>query len=194
LGGQWNWTGKLFALTAALIIYLLIKRKFLNQYDFFKLSQAKHSLKPNLILILLLVVITVIYTRFFGDHSEFTIETLLFQLLPGIEEEIVFRGLMLGLLLSIMKDKVVIGNMNIGYPSIYTTSILFGLAHGLSFNELWQIDFNLGYCFITFLYGTVWGWMTLKSGSILLPIIAHNLLNISITLVAILNTTANSGS
>ncbi len=192
LGGQLNWTGKIFALTASLIIYFLIKKRFLNHYDFFKFSQARHSLKPNLIIILLSLLITVLSTRFLGGHSEFTLETLLFQLLPGIEEEIVFRGIMLGILLSIMKDKVIIGNKNFGNPSIYATAILFGLVHGLSFDNQWQIDFNFGYCFITILYGLVWGWIALKSKSILMPIIAHNLLNITIILIMALNTTANN--
>lgn len=191
-GGHRNWTGKLFALSGTLIIYLLIKKKYLSQNDFFKIRQTKNSLKPIMITTLLLLLIITIFTRFFGGHSEFTFEALLFQLLPGIEEEMVFRGVILGILLALVKDKWMIGKVNIGNPAIYSTAILFGLVHGLSFTEQWGIDFNFGYCFITFLYGLVWGWMTLKSKSILMPIISHNLLNITITLVTMLNYTANS--
>lgn len=185
-GGQWNWTGKLYALSVSLIIYIIITKKFLGQYDFVNFKQKKNSTRPILFAMLLLLAFVITIACFFGERYDFTIETLLFQLLPGLEEELIFRGIMLGILLSIVKDRLVVMKINIGNPALHIVAILFGLVHGFSFNAHWGLDIEFGYLFITYIYGLIWGWMTLKSGSILYPIISHNLLNLSITLIGIL--------
>ncbi|MBS3737118.1 CPBP family intramembrane metalloprotease [Candidatus Bipolaricaulota bacterium] len=53
------------------------------------------------------------------------------------------------------------------------TSILFGLAHGPRFSGVIQLDwfpFSM-----TFVVGFILAWMTLKTISILVPIVTHNL-------------------
>ena len=60
---------------------------------------------------------------FIFGKSEFDIETLLFQLtIPGIDEEIMYRGVLLGLLMSCIKDKRFFRN----YIGILIIAILFG--------------------------------------------------------------------
>lgn len=91
---------------------------------------------------------------FLLGKSEFNIETLAFQLtVPGIDEEIIFRGILLGLLMSTLKDKISF----FGNPSILLTAILFGFWHSLTLDKNYSIDFNPIYFFQIGLAGYVWG-------------------------------------
>jgi membrane protease YdiL (CAAX protease family) len=184
IGGSWNWSGKILALAGSIAFYFIIKKKYINGNNFFRIKQAKGSLKPILIALFSLWAIVCTFTLFSGNKMEFTIETLLFQLVPGIEEEIIFRGILLGIPLTILNDKIKLGKINIGNPAIYATALLFGISHALSFSNQWAIEFNIGYSIITTAYGFVWGWMAIKSKSILMPILSHNLVNLSITIIA----------
>jgi len=94
--GKWNWSGKLYAIAGSLIFYFSFK-KFFKQYDFFTLHQKQGSQKGNLILFLCLTMISILMGLFmFGKHT-FSWETLGFQLtMPGFDEEIAFRDIMMG--------------------------------------------------------------------------------------------------
>ncbi len=97
--------------------------------------------------------------------------------MPGINEEIAFRGIMLGLLLKTLKDKILVFKIPFISPPILVTSILFGLAHGFSLSKSYEIEFYLEPFLRTTIYGIIWAWITIKSGSILLALLSHNLNN-----------------
>ena len=106
--------------------------------------------------------------------SKFNLETLAFQIsLPGIDEEIMFRGILLGLLATSLKDKISF----LGNPSVLLTAILFGFMHALTLNKDYSINFEPIYFIQTGFAGYVWGWITIKSRSILLAIVSHNFSN-----------------
>ncbi len=77
---------------------------------------------------------------------------------------------MLGLLMTSLKDKI----PYLGNPAVLLTAILFGFGHGLSLDKNYTIDFNPLYFMQTGFAGYVWGWITMKSRSILLAILSHN--------------------
>lgn len=169
---SWNWSGKIFGITYGFISYLLFK-KYFPENDFFTIKQNKKDLKPALIGAIAIVLTSMIPWSIL-DKSAFNIETLAFQIsLPGIDEEIMFRGVFLGLLATSLKDKVYF----FGNPSVLLTAILFGFTHSLTLNKDYTIDFELFYFIQTVFAGYVWGWITIKSHSILLAILSHNLSN-----------------
>ena len=186
IGGNWNWTGKMFSIFGSIIFYLLFK-KFYSGNDFIKVKQEKGSLKSNIITTIIILIVMVVMSIFMYGKSDVTIETFGFQLtMPGFDEELAYRGIMLGILTTILIDKIKIGKINIGSPAIWITAILFGLIHGLSFNKEWSLHMEWSYFAYTCAYGFVLGWMTLKSRSILMPIISHNLTNFTAYLVMFL--------
>lgn len=120
---------------------------------------------------------------FILGKSNFNVETLAFQfLLPGIDEEIIYRGILLGLLMSTLKDKIKF----IGNPSLLIISILIGLIHALTLDKNLSIKFSPMYFIQTGFGGFAWGWVTVKSRGIVLAVFSHNLSNFFGTLVTMI--------
>jgi membrane protease YdiL (CAAX protease family) len=177
IGTQWNWTGKLIAIAGSLIFYRIFRSEF-KEHDFFTLKQKPGSVKPNIILTLVISLIVVAMGIFLYGTNEPDLETFFFQLgMPSLDEEFAFRGIMLGLLCTALKSNLKIGTINLGNPSIIVTAILFGLVHSLNINSHWEVSQDWLYFSYTFAYGLALAWMTLKSKSVLFPIISHILSN-----------------
>ena len=169
---NWNWTGKLFGIVFGIICYFVFKKYFAPN-NFFTFRQSiENKGKTIIVSVTVIVVISVLY--YFIGQSDFNIETLVFQLtMPSLDEEIMFRGILLGLLLTALPNKIPI----LGNPSILLTAILFGFLHALSLNKDYTLSFELTYFLHTGIGGYVFGWIAVKSRSILLPIITHGLTN-----------------
>lgn len=169
--GKWNWSGKIYSIVTS-FLFLILYRKFPLQDYFLTLKQDKKFLKTGILIVVFGLLIQSIIS--FNVKSKiFNIETLLYQFsLPGIGEEIAFRGIMLGLLIKALKSKYSWFN-----PAIIITSILFGLIHSLFISNNYEIAFNPAYFVRSFLHGLIWSWITIKSGSILLALISHNINN-----------------
>jgi len=91
--------------------------------------------------LLLRIILYVAVTR---DAGTFHLETILFQsTLPGLEEEIIFRGILLTILNQVFTNpKWTLAKVSFGWVAIIT-SLLFGLTHGLSFDSNFHIQFNI---------------------------------------------------
>jgi uncharacterized protein len=172
INGSWNWNGKILGILFGILCYFIFRHLFMD-HDYFTLKQDKTYLKKSLIVSISVVIFATVIWYIFGK-SEFDIESLAFQLtLPGIDEEIMYRGILLGLLMSVLKGQV----RFIGNPSLLISSVLFGIIHALKLNEGFIPNFNLIYFLQTGLAGYAWGWVTIKSKSIVLAIISHNFSN-----------------
>lgn len=132
-GQQWNWVGK----SVSLIIALAVISNFrpLSQREFgltrkFTLSEAR----PLLLICLVYFVLRIfLYIVSIDGYISFDIETVLFQAtLPGLEEEVVFRGFLLTILNHVfVRSRWRLANVSFGWAAIIT-SVLFGLVHGIS--------------------------------------------------------------
>lgn len=179
--GNWNWSGKIFAILGS-ILFLLLYRKFELKDYFLTFKQNDAFLKNGLFLVLLIFVIKGLFNYFYLSPAAWNIETILFQAtMPGLDEEIAFRGIMLGLLTKILKP----AKVSIFHPAIFVTALLFGMAHGLFLTDSYEISFNSSSFLITTVLGVAWAWITVKSGSILLALISHNLGNITSEIISI---------
>jgi len=180
---NWNWTGKLYSILGSIIFLFLCRKYELKDY-FLTTRQNKTFLKKGIILILLFILLEVFIIVALKYKSEWNLDKILFQFtMPGLDEELIYRGILLGLLMKIIKQSIVPYKKFYVNTAILITSLLFGFAHGLFLNDSYEIIFH-AYPFIrTTLIGYFWGWLTIKSGSIVLPIICHNLLNGFTTLI-----------
>lgn len=169
---SWNWDGKIYGIICGVFSYFLFN-KYFRENNFFILKQNKESFKSALIGAISIVLLSTVIWFLLGQ-SQFNLETLAFQIsLPGIDEEIMFRGILLGLLATSLKEKTLF----LGNPSILLTAILFGFMHALTLTKNYEINFEPIYFIQTGFAGYVWGWITIKSRSILLAILSHNFSN-----------------
>jgi uncharacterized protein len=175
VNGQWNWTGKLFGIIFSILVYIGI-RKRISPYGFLKIKQRQQYFHKTIIATVL--VTCTAFFSYFDRSMTIDTETLLYQLtMPGLDEEIMFRGILLGLLLTCLKDSIKVGQYNFGSPSVLIIGLIFGILHGLSFTNNFGFRFDYLYFLSTFLSGYIWGWTTLKSESILQSLVSHNVLN-----------------
>ena len=171
IDGNWNWTGKIYAILGA-IVFLLVYRKFELKDYFLTIQQDKKNLKKGIIILSSILIIQITLDIIYGGSREWNTESILYQLtMPGLNEEIAYRGIMLGLLVQILKPNTIL------HPAILITSILFGMGHGLFLNESFELVFKLGPFIGTMVLGMIWAWITMKTGSILLALLSHNLSN-----------------
>jgi uncharacterized protein len=174
----WNWAGKTYAIAGSVLFYFLFTG-LLSNYNYITLKQNDNSLKPKTFIILTVFLVAAGLAFFFIKKSDTRFGDLLFQsIMPGIDEELAFRGIMLGLLSTALRSKFKLGSVNIGNPALLITSTLFGLVHSLHIGPDWDFHQDWFEFINTFATGWLLGWLTIRSGSILLSIVVHNLINI----------------
>jgi uncharacterized protein len=175
---QWNWSGKIFAITASLLFFMAYRHTF-SKHHYIHFNW-KTSTAKNLFLIGLAAFLVLIGLKLsaFMQSAE-RLEYFLFQLtMPGLDEELAFRGIMLGLLGSVLQPVLKMGTFHLKNPALILTAILFGLSHSFSINSNWEWHQNWFNWISTFSVGWLLGWVTLKSGNILLAILIHIMINL----------------
>lgn len=184
LGGSMNWTGKIYSIITS-ILFLILYRKFsLKEYSI-TLKQNKNSILKSVSLVIGLILLASL-TSINGKSIPFNLEKFSYQLtMPGLEEELAYRGIILGILSQILIPFFKIKQFKIN-PSILITSILFGLIHSMYIENGFDLTFNSYSFCITFITGYVQGYITILTGSILLPIIGHNIYNTTLQIFKML--------
>jgi membrane protease YdiL (CAAX protease family) len=178
---SWNWDGKILGVFWGLVCFFIFKNHFTDN-NFFRIRQERKNIKKTLIVSVILIFSTAAIWFAFGK-SEFDMDTLMFQLIiPGIDEEIMYRGVLLGLLMNCIKENVLLKSCF----GILITAVLFGFAHALQFGIGYSIHFDWIYFVQTSFFGYILGWIAIKSRSILLPVIVHNISNFLGILVSML--------
>ena len=178
IGEDWNWTGKLMAIGFSLIIASLPafgwKRVGLT------LRQAPGSW-PAYVVTALMSALFFYFAYTTGDGVPDSIETIAFQwTMPGFDEELFYRGILLLALNEAFRTKANILWAPIGWGGLIT-SVLFGVIHALAFDDgAWSFDWMT--FAMTGVPSLILLWLREKTGSILLPVIAHNVANGAFTL------------
>ena len=179
IDGSWNWDGKIYGIVCGIAIYFIFRRQF-NENNFFTLKQDKVGLKSALKFAIAILSIAILGGVV--NDREFNIETLLFQIsMPGIDEEIMYRGVLLGLMCSALRA----GGAAWRNPAIIINAVLFGLVHSLSLGD-GALQFNSVNFMWTGLLGYGFGYITIKTRSILIPMLTHNLYNFTLNLLAMI--------
>lgn len=173
IGGEWNWQGKLLALAATLAMAGLAG--FGWRRCGFTLVQASGSLRAAMPAALLYAgFFAAIALAFPGDAGD--TETLLFQsTLPGLEEELFYRGLLLFALDQAFTGRTRLLGVDRGWGAVLSC-LLFGLAHAFSFAAD-GFSFDAITMALTAVPALLGIWMRLRTGSLLLPVLLHNLGN-----------------
>ena len=169
-GGSWNWDGKAYSLAWALAFAWFgpLSREECG----LTLRQRPGSIRPAALATAALTAASFGLGLLFGGGAP-DLETVAFQLtMPGLAEEIVFRGVLIGLLHRALPGDGFAARIG----PVLITAVAFGLVHGLSVEGGVPSFDGLHFAY-TFLGGLAYGWLRERTGSVAFPVLAHSLGN-----------------
>lgn len=170
LGSDWNWQGKILALAASLFVIAL--PGFGRRETGLTVVQAPGSLKPALPVVGLYVGLFLILALIFPNEG-LSVEALAFQLtMPGLEEELFYRGVLLVALGRAFAGRVRFLGVDWGLGAILSC-VLFGLAHAFGFSD-GEFSFDPLTMGLTAVPSLIAVWLALKTRSLVLPVLLHN--------------------
>lgn len=174
----WNWQGKILALLATLIIASL--PAFGWRRSGLTLVQAAGSLKSAIPVVLLYIAFFTGLALAFPSQPA-NADTIAFQLtMPGLEEEVFYRGVLLFALDRAFLDRKRFLGVEWGWGALLSC-VLFGLAHAFGVSD-GQVSFDPLTMMLTGVPSVIGVWLVLRTRSVLLPVVLHNFGN-AITLV-----------
>ena len=109
-------------------------------------------------------------------------ETFLFQaLVPGLDEELLYRGVLLLLLHRALAARRTMWRGTAGWE-VPITCLLFGLAHGLYLSTGWAIALDVPSILVSGLLGLVLVWVRIRWDSLWPAVLTHNAINVAAVL------------
>lgn len=176
---HWNWTGKAAALLFGLVAAFVLTGFKPATYGLTTRVQWDGTGTLLLVCGIYFIIRIGLYIKSGEATSAINTESLIYQAtLPGIQEEIIFRGILMGLLATVLKNpSFEFLHVSFSWPVIIT-SLLFGLAHGLTYHPQTGLNINYFLIFRSAFDGFLFALLAQKTQSLLPGIIFHNLLNV----------------
>lgn len=97
--------------------------------------------------------------------------------MPALNEELVYRGLLLGFLNSVFPRKWEFLRAYIGWGVIIVT-LLFALLHGIWLDYRLQLNISIVPLLSAAVSGFIFGWLRERTKSLVFPMIAHSAWNL----------------
>ena len=168
-----NWSAKIYSIAFTLILLFLLKNIITPGEIGFRIKQNDNSIRFSLIVILCFFIIASTI-GILSNKGAFDTKTLLFLLImPGLNEEIIYRGFLLGLLNKIFNRNFKLLGTSFGWGAILI-SIAFGLLHGFNLSANYKLQFDYVTIILTGSYGFIYALVRERSGSLVFPVIAHS--------------------
>ncbi len=179
---QWNWAGKIASIAASLVVFFILAlftKAVSPETAGLTLRQRPGSLAPALLMIVLLAGSGIGLEILAADGRSMDPERLAYQAtMPGLDEELFFRGVFLAVLAAAVPSRGVnLLGARITVAGLLVT-LLFGLGHGVGIND-GQPYISWIFIAVTAYFGFGLLWIRERTGSILLPILWHNAINFS---------------
>ncbi|MEZ4456397.1 MAG: CPBP family intramembrane glutamic endopeptidase [Gemmatimonadales bacterium] len=173
LGGDWNWQGKLLALGVTLVI--AAHPAFGWRRTGLRIAQEPGSLRSALPVAALYCLFFVgLALAFPGGPAD--AEEVAFQLtMPGLEEELFYRGILLFALDQAFTGRKRLLGVDWGWGAVLSC-LLFGLAHAFGFGG-GRFHLDVMTMALTALPSFLAVWVRLRTGSLLIPVALHNIGN-----------------
>jgi hypothetical protein len=169
---EFNFVGQLLALAVTLAFVTLIPRVNRENTGLSWRWSFGRLLVPAIIVVVVLVALNVVMTAAgSGESSAFdgsAWEAWLYQAtLPGVVEEIAFRGVLLALLDQAFPPRWRVGGVLMGWGAVIQ-AVLFTVGH---------LDAGLLPALFALLFGLAAAWLRYASGSVWPGVFAHNATN-----------------
>ena len=187
---HYNWSGKLIDIAVMVTIMLaLVASGAFRRTDLgFSLRQAPGSRRDTaLVAIPFLLLVAVLAATEWGNTTLPNPETILYEAtLPGLAEELAWRGLLLALFDRMFAGRVTILGASLGYGAI-ATSLVFGFVHGVQFDSKLVLHTALDNGIFAAVTGLVLVWIRARTKSLVFPILTHNATNLVLESVPLLH-------
>lgn len=171
----WNWLGKLLAVATSLVIVACLPRAWR--------ADAGVAWRWTTGWVVPVIAATAVLCAFsWGlqaaltpkepfDGARFAYQALM----PGLDEELFYRGLLLAILLQAFARTRPVGGAHLGWAALIVTA-LFAIAHGLRLTPA-GVEWSPLVLAVTGLIGFGLVWIRLRCGNIYAPLLVHNLIN-----------------
>jgi CAAX protease family protein len=181
-GFDYNWGGKVLSLALGLAcVYVL--RVVTPSEAGLTWKQRPGSIRPASIAVGVVLLIELPLFWLLFSPAVPSLEDHLFQLsLPGLSEELMFRGVLLALIDRVAPPRLRVMGADLGWGTV-ATSVLFGAVHAVSLSSDWSLTVNWMAGFLPLLGGFVFVWLRARTGSLVWPIVLHNVANETANLV-----------
>lgn len=180
--GVWNWTGKAVSILCMWSLVLFLPAlKPARVYATWE--QKEGSALPAILMVCVLCVVQIAMQVAFHNTETLSRETLAYQAtMPGLDEELVFRALLLGMIDFLCPGRVRVMGAALGWGALFS-SVAFGFIHALFVVKGYTIHFDWVGFVISFGFGLGFAWIAERARSILWSIVAHNAINVAGVLV-----------
>ena len=167
-----SWSGKLYSILFTLGLFAFFRKRLSRNDIGLTMRQRSGSVLPAVIVVLALAG----WALMIGMRSpkgKADLETLIYlAIMPGLNEELVYRGILLGILDKILPTRFRLLAAPFGWGAIIT-SLLFGLLHSFWFDGQLALHFELIAFENSTISGLIFAWLRARTGSLVMPILAH---------------------
>lgn len=181
-GLEWNWIGKAAAILASAAMFLLLPRGLKAESGVTAAPRPPEWKSVFAVSSGLLAFFwSVALLQRSGGGWAGMAETVVFQgTMPGLDEELALRGVTLALLVGAFGKPWRVAGVSIGWGALPLVAF-FGLVHGYT-----SIETGLNWLTITVtgVAGSGLLWLKERTGSIWVPVIVHNLMNVGSLLIS----------
>lgn len=176
-GLEYNWFGKTLSLAGTLAML-----HFLPGVGFRAAGliweQKRGALGPVLRTAGLVLLLTTVGAYLVASSPDTSPEHLLWQAtMPGLDEEIFFRGLLLLLLHQAFGKDLQVWGAETGW-ALWLITVFFGLLHGVTIQS-GEVAVNFWVVVSTGFIGFLHTWMRERTGSLVIPVLFHNAINVA---------------
>lgn len=188
MGLKFSWIGKILSLLMSLMIIYAVSKSNRQEIGFTTKTNAKKQVIIGLLFFFGFLFFDFIFKMIlFPKGGDFDLETFAFQAtLPGLTEELAFRGIGLWLLEKAFPPKWTFKGIKFGWGFIMVT-VLFGVAHGVFLTPNHELKFDLmTIVYLSLISSLSVGVLRKFSGNLIYPILGHNTINIMNAIIRIL--------
>ena len=168
----WGWSGKIYSIVSILFLLYAIRSFLPFEKIGLTLQQHQGSIAPSFVIIFLIALGSSVL-GVLSPKGKFDPGLLLYlAILPGLNEELVYRGVMPACLDKPFPRKWDFASAKIGWSAIIT-SVMFGLLHGLWLDDHFELHVEIVWIRNALLSGIIFAWLRERTGSLIMPILAH---------------------
>ncbi len=185
---KFNWAGKILSLILGLIIIFSVSKEERIKIGFTSKINSKSNLKFGLFVFFGFTFFDIIFKLIlFPKGGNFDLETFLFQAtMPGLTEEILFRGISLWLLEKAFAPTWNYRGVKFGWAFVIVT-VLFGVSHGAVLDQDLHLKFDvMTMVYLTLISSFSVGLLRNFSGNLIYSILGHNTINLINAVIRIL--------